>query len=92
MNINEILAELKNAKLYYDAAFQKCRSQGQLILLVVRKRCGYTQEEMAMRLDCSASYISKVENGHCPASKPILSMLAEIVEKLEAIDNDIDQG
>lgn len=86
MNVSKMLAELKNTKLYYDSALIKCKSQSQPILLTVRKQCGWTQEEMAERLDCTASYISKVENNHIPASRPMLFILAEIVEELEEID------
>ncbi len=92
MTVNQMLIELKNTKLYYDAALSKCKSQSQPILLTVRKQCGWTQPEMAERLDCTTSYISKVENNHFSISKYMLFKLAEIAEELEAIDNDIAQG
>lgn len=92
MDVSQMLAGLKSTKLYYDAALRECQSQSQSILLTVRKRCGWTQEEMGERLDCTASYISKVENSHYPISRPMLFVLAEIVEELEEIDYDIAQG
>jgi transcriptional regulator with XRE-family HTH domain len=46
-------------------AFEKRLAERQLIkkLIVLRTRCGLSQEELATRLNCTQSKISKLENG-----------------------------
>jgi transcriptional regulator with XRE-family HTH domain len=48
-------------------------------ILLLRKRNGFTQEELAEKLDISAQAISKWENGHALPETALLPLLAKIL-------------
>jgi transcriptional regulator with XRE-family HTH domain len=46
----------------------------------IRKKCGFTQEELAHRVGMDVSYLSELENGR---KEPCLRKIKEIAQALE---------
>lgn len=55
-------------------------------LIEYRKKLGYTQEEMASKLEVSNSYYSKIESGH---KNPSFNFISNIIRMYPNIDANI---
>ncbi len=86
-----MLRDLQTTRLYYDNSRIKCQTAGHILVKNVRARYQWNQKQLADLLHCTSSYISKIEREHFRASTAILLRLADIVEEMEAIDNDFKE-
>ena len=70
------------AERAYRLAFEQCQAAGVGLFCRVRHQNGWTQREMAERLEIDVTYLSKIENGVYLPSRPALLKLAALMELL----------
>lgn len=69
------LQQLQEAERQYNAVVRAAQDAAPRILRRLRRERGWTQAELAARLDCDPTYISRIECGLMRAGVPILLTL-----------------
>jgi DNA-binding XRE family transcriptional regulator len=69
------LKHLEKVRLIYLLALELCQFQAPEILKHIRKQCNWSQEKLANKLNCTRSYICKIENEKIFASPDFLIKL-----------------
>ena len=70
--MDSIVERYLAAEAEYRAAQAAVKAHGGEFLKAARQQLGFTQRELAERLNLDFSFISKVENGHAPISKNLI--------------------
>jgi ribosome-binding protein aMBF1 (putative translation factor) len=79
MDTSKMIASLVATEEAYTRALNDCLNNAPNIFKQARSKLAISQREMAKRLDCDHTYISKIENGHLNPGKPLLKKLGELV-------------
>jgi ribosome-binding protein aMBF1 (putative translation factor) len=84
MELDDLLHRLVAADQEYRAAMADAIRYGAPLIRQARKQLGWTQREFAAQLGVDFTYISKIENGRVPASKPLLRNLLTLLTAVRA--------
>ena len=76
MTAIDVLTDLLRAEQAYRDALNLVQSQAAALFVAVRREHSLTQQQFAAVLAVDHSFVSKVENGHLRAGKPVLRRLA----------------
>lgn len=85
MSAGDVLSELMQAESRYRDSLQRVQAQAAALFVAVRQQYGMTQHQLALSLSVDHSFISKVENGHLRAGKPVLRRLAAWLAEQEEL-------
>lgn len=76
----DILHDLIKTEEAYRSMLKRVQATGGLLVKSIRQQYGWTQQDLAQSLGYGVPYISKIENGHYPLSKPFLQKLVILLK------------
>jgi ribosome-binding protein aMBF1 (putative translation factor) len=88
MELDDLLHRLVAADHEYRAAMADAVMHGGPLIRQARQQLGLTQRELAEKVNMHFSFISKVENGHTPPSKPLLRGIAALLAHVRADEKE----
>jgi DNA-binding XRE family transcriptional regulator len=87
MDAEALLDALLSAEAAYRRAVRDAQAHGPAVVRATRDRLGLTQRGLASLMGVSPTTLSKIERGHYPAGRPLLTRLARVAAGLPAAED-----